>query len=312
MQKNLFTKILLISISLVLLSGIGFWLYYLNLVSDVKLLKDHYPVFDQKLKSYKLVKEKPKTWVSLQRISKQAREAIVISEDWAFYHHDGIDRNQIEIAVKESLDEGKLTRGASTITQQVIKNALLTPEKSLVRKLKEVLLATELEKVLTKEEILEHYLNLIELGKDLYGIGPASQFYFKKDPSMLTAKEGAFLAMLLPSPVKYSQSFRDRKLTEFADGQIKEILSKLKQAKVITDEQRNMFEQMPLNFEDRASGSNSNLELKVVDPANYDAEEDSYKNQKYQYGDQEKEAQEILNDLEKERLDIESETNEEY
>jgi monofunctional biosynthetic peptidoglycan transglycosylase len=222
---------------------------YFLFLNQVTKLKDHYPVFNKKLNHYELVAKKPKHWLGLKKVSKHARYAIMVSEDWAFYEHEGFDLNQIKIVLRDSLKERKLVRGASTITQQVVKNALLSNERSLTRKLKEFLLAREIEKVLTKDEILEIYLNLIELGDGVYGIHAGSYHYFKKHPSKLSAKEGAFLAMLLPSPKKYAQSFKNKILTKFATEQVANILVKLRQAKIITEKERLQLSYKKLNFE---------------------------------------------------------------
>lgn len=227
-------------------SAIAGFLYFED---QATLLVNHYPVWDFKTKKYKLVKKKPLHWVSLKDISHQAKWAIMISEDWAFFDHKGLDFNQLQVVLEESFKQKKLVRGASTITQQVVKNTLLSSEKSLTRKFKEMVLAFMIEQKLSKERILEIYLNLIELGVDLYGIKNASYFYFKKSPSKLNAKEGAFLAMLLPSPKRYSQSYRDRKLTKFAAEQVDKILGKLKMAKVITEDELFELQDHQLSFE---------------------------------------------------------------
>jgi len=206
--------------------------------SKVDLLITHYPVFDTAKGEYVLSPVKPSSWVKLNRISYEARWAIIVSEDWAFFDHEGIDLNQLKIAIKDSIQEGELTRGASTITQQVVKNVLLSNKREISRKIKEILLAREVERRLSKEKILEIYLNLIELGKNIYGVKEASFFYFNKHPRKLNAREGAFLAMLLPSPVKYSTSFYEKELTPFASEQVENILIKLRQAKIITEKER--------------------------------------------------------------------------
>lgn len=242
-------KIILIT---VVICTLGFWTAtysYNKFLEQTSRLKNEYPLFDTGLKHYVLVKKKPSHWVSLEKVPLIARWAIIVSEDWAFYEHEGYDEKQIGMALKESLDEGKLVRGASTITQQVIKNSLLSNEKTITRKVKEILLARQLEKVLTKDEILEIYLNLIELGDNIYGIEQASQKYFQKSSSSLNGKEAAFLAMLLPSPVKYAQSFRKEGLTPFAEEQVDSILVKLRQAKIITESQRLDLQSTPLSFE---------------------------------------------------------------
>ncbi len=238
-------KVLAFFFSLVLIV-FGILIYYWFYVG---ILKDHYVVFDSKNNQYKIVNEQPKNWVKLQDISRYGKWAIVISEDWAFFDHNGLDFNQIESVIEESLEEGKLVRGASTITQQVVKNAFLSNKKSLIRKIKEAYLALAIEHHLSKSQILEQYLNLVELGENIYGIKSASQYYFKKHPSELTAKEASFLAMLLPSPRRYAESFRRRRLTDFATDQISDILVKLRQAEIMSEEQRIMAEVEILPFE---------------------------------------------------------------
>ena len=126
-------------------------------------------------------------------------------------------------------------RGASTITQQLIKNLYLNHDKTFGRKIKELVLALIIEQKCTKEKILETYLNIIEYGKGLYGINQASQFYFHKKAASLSARESAFLAMLLPSPIKYSRSFKNHKLSDFAKRIVDSVLLKMKQAGAINE-----------------------------------------------------------------------------
>lgn len=223
--------------------------YYLISNPNLKGLSGKYPIYDKDKKAYVLSAVKPSHWVRLDRISYYARWAIIVSEDWAFYEHKGIDLRQLKIAIEDSIEEGELTRGASTITQQVIKNAVLSPRREISRKLKEIILAYELEKILSKDKILEHYLNLVELGKGIYGIKNASFYYFNKHPKDLNAREGAFLAMLLPSPKKYSQSFYEKELSSFAKEQVNSILVKLRQAKILTECERRRQANMPFFWE---------------------------------------------------------------
>lgn len=198
--------------------------------------------------SYTFSSEKPKNWIALNHIKKSAYSAIVVSEDWAFYDHQGVDYNQLQIAILESL-EGKRTRGASTISQQVVKNVFTNSERTLSRKIKELLGTIVLEKFLTKDKILEIYLNVIQYGEGLYGIEDASRHYFKKSASKLTTKEGAFLAMLLPSPVRYSQSFKEKELTDYARTTINTILDKMAVAKYITKKEALSLKEQKLSFE---------------------------------------------------------------
>lgn len=226
-------------------------------VPKLKDLKTQYPhvIYHGPKEPFEveIVKTQPAGWASLDQISKNAQMAILISEDWAFYSHPGYDGKQIREAIEESIESGKLKRGASTITQQVVKNVYLSQEKSLIRKARELWLATKIEKVLGKKRILEIYLNIAEWGEGIFGISKASQHYFQKPPSELSAKEGAFLAMLLPSPKKYSISFRKKELTRYSRKTIRSILNKLESAKVLTSEQKKEELEKPLSFESSQS-----------------------------------------------------------
>lgn len=185
---------------------------------------------------YKFTDKKPKNWVSLKDINYTAAHAIVVSEDWAFYGHNGYDMGQIKEAAEEAI-EGDRTRGASTISQQVVKNLFLSPEKTVTRKLTELMYSTYMERNVSKEKILETYLNIAEFGPGIYGIEAASRHYFKKAPKELTPREGAFLAMLLPSPKRYGESFRKGEMTEFAQKTVNNILDKMVVAKYLKKDQ---------------------------------------------------------------------------
>jgi monofunctional biosynthetic peptidoglycan transglycosylase len=235
----------LIFLLLIFLISIG--LYASN---DADKLKNKFTHYNLKSSSYELLTKKPKSWTSISQISKEALWAIIVSEDWAFYDHRGVDLRQIKVAIEDKVIEGDKIRGASTISQQVVKNAFYSNKRSYIRKFKELIGTIKLEQILTKDEILEQYINLAEFGKDLYGIHAAAKYYFKKTPKDLSAKEGAFLAMLLPSPVKYSISFRQGRLTDYAQSTIDKILVKLRQAKIITEEQRLDENRSYLRFED--------------------------------------------------------------
>lgn len=191
----------------------------------------------------------PANWTPLSQISKRAQGAVIVSEDWAFYTHPGYDEKQLREVIEQSIEQKQLKRGASTITQQVVKNIYLSKEKSVVRKVRELWMATKIEKVLGKSRILELYFNIAELGEGIFGIGQASHFYFHKNPSELSAKEGAFLAMLLPSPKKYAISYRHGELTPYARKIIRSILNKLVMAHYLTPEERDKEWLTPLSFE---------------------------------------------------------------
>lgn len=166
-------------------------------------------------------------YVPLGQISKHLRDAVLASEDSAFFDHHGIDWVELRESLKKNLKEGRFARGGSTITQQLAKNVYFDGQKSLFRKLKEAIVATRIEKLYSKNQILEKYLNVVEFGKDIYGIKAASFYYFDIPPSQLSVAQSVWLAFLLPNPEKYSVSFHKGKLTPFAHRQMRMLVSRL-------------------------------------------------------------------------------------
>ena len=142
--------------------------------------------------------------VKLIDVPDMVRKAFLAAEDASFYSHHGIDPVSIARAVYKNLQSGNVKQGASTITQQVVKNLLLTPEKSLIRKAKEAILSYRLELRFKKDEIFEIYLNQIFFGNRAYGLKAASSIYFHKNLSELTLAEAALLAGLPKGPSRYS------------------------------------------------------------------------------------------------------------
>jgi len=147
-------------------------------------------------------------WTPINSIPSEMEWAVIVAEDANFYSHEGVDVKAIKAAIKYDLEKKRLARGASTITQQTAKNLFLSREKSLTRKLEELYLAKRMEQVLTKGRILELYLNIVELGPMVYGIGHGAQYYFSKQASSLTPRECAFLAAMLPGPQKVYNPYR--------------------------------------------------------------------------------------------------------
>ncbi len=176
-------------------------------------------------------------YVTLENVSDKLIQALIISEDSTFFHHGGFDWSEIKESIERNLSRGKLARGGSTITQQIAKNAFLSSEKSFMRKFREALISYKIENTFTKKDILEKYLNIVEFGKNLYGIYEASQYYFFKHPSDLNWAESFFLIHLLPSPEIYSQGFRNHNLTAFNEQRIREIFSTLKRYGKIEEEE---------------------------------------------------------------------------
>lgn len=168
-----------------------------------------------------------RTMVPYENISRNIKNATVAIEDSEFYQHKGINFLAIIRSFLVDLTSGKLSQGGSTITQQLAKNALLTPEKSFTRKIKEIILAIKLEKVLSKEEILTLYLNEIPYGGNNYGIEAASQFFFGKSASILTLAESAYLAALPQAPTYYSPYGNHRKELEQRKNFVLERMFKL-------------------------------------------------------------------------------------
>jgi monofunctional biosynthetic peptidoglycan transglycosylase len=222
-------------------------------MTDVGVLRTQYPrvTYDSRTEkaSVRIVKQRPVGWVDLSQISKVAWSAIVMSEDDTFWTHNGFDWNQMWNAFQANLEKHKFARGGSTITQQVIKNVYLSNEKTLLRKAKEAFLTMRIERHVSKKRILEIYLNVVEFGPGVYGIGHASHYYFKKSASQLNAKEGAFLAILLPSPKRYSVSFRNRALTPFANDAVASLLGKLLAVHRIQEAEYEHALTTPLSFE---------------------------------------------------------------
>jgi monofunctional biosynthetic peptidoglycan transglycosylase len=139
-------------------------------------------------------------WTPSGSIPSEMKWAVILAEDANFYKHEGIDVKAVKNAIKYDLEKGSMARGASTITQQVAKNLFLSREKTVTRKLKELYLALRMEQELTKGRIIELYLNVVELGPMVYGIGNGSRYYFGKPASAMSPRECAFLAAMLPGP----------------------------------------------------------------------------------------------------------------
>lgn len=141
-------------------------------------------------------------WVSFDKISNSIKLAVIAGEDQKFFDHFGFDIESIEKAIKQN-KRRKITRGASTITQQTAKNLFLWADKSFIRKGLEAYFTLLLELFWSKDRILEVYLNIAQFGNDVYGVQEASERYFKKDANQLTDLNAAMLAAVLPNPNRY-------------------------------------------------------------------------------------------------------------
>lgn len=166
-------------------------------------------------------------YVPLKSISPYFQKTVLLTEDSTFFQHKGFDWTSIEKNAREGWENGVFKKGGSTITQQLAKNMFLSQDRTFNRKGREALITYLIEKNLSKNEILERYLNVIEFGKDLYGVKSAAKFYFQKSPAELSITESAFLAMLLPNPKKYSSSFHKKELTAFAKKRMTQIVDNM-------------------------------------------------------------------------------------
>jgi monofunctional biosynthetic peptidoglycan transglycosylase len=151
-------------------------------------------------------------WVGYSRISPTLVRAVLVTEDAAFYQHEGLDFDEIKASMEINWAKGQFVRGASTITQQLAKNLYLTPSRNPYRKLAELYIARRLEVELTKARILELYLNLIEWGDGIWGAEAAARAYFGVPASQLSAEQSALLAGAIINPRVYRPSHPNARL----------------------------------------------------------------------------------------------------
>ena len=218
-------NILLISISIVLLTSVlivGVLWTYSNDIPDYKFLKNYKPPVSSKVYSGEgeLVadfSQEKRVFVPYSSIPKNVINAFLSAEDKNFFSHPGVDAKGVLRAVVNNISNiisSERLEGASTITQQVAKNFLLTNEVSINRKIKEAILAFRIERALSKERILELYLNQIYLGSGAYGIAAASLEYFDKSIRDINYSEAALLAALPKAPSRYNP-YRDIEVAKF-------------------------------------------------------------------------------------------------
>ena len=151
-------------------------------------------------------------WVPYNRISDQLKRAVLVAEDSAFWDHEGIDLEQLQKSLEINIEQGRIARGGSTITQQLAKNLYLSPSRDPLRKLRELMIARRLEAELSKRRILELYLNAIEWGDGIYGAEAASRAYFGKGAASLGPSEAALLAGSIINPRVYSPASPNARL----------------------------------------------------------------------------------------------------
>jgi hypothetical protein len=163
-------------------------------------------------------------WTGIDRISPFMQVAVLTTEDGGFYRHHGFNRAAMRNALVADLKAGRFARGASTITMQLAKNLFLSRDKTLSRKLEEVILADYLEQAFTKKELMELYLNVIEFGPNVYGITQAAFQYFGRKPDELDVAECLFLSSILPSPIRFHKLAEKPKLSDSWTRHVRELM----------------------------------------------------------------------------------------
>jgi hypothetical protein len=187
-------------------------------------------------------------FVPFEDISPFVVKSIMSTEDSAFMTHHGFIPSEFRTALVSNLKAGAFKYGASSITMQLVKNVLLFREKTLARKLQELFLTWDVENTLTKERILEIYLNVIEYGPGLYGIGPAAQQYFGKPAKDLNPVEAAFFSSILPSPKERYKQYCEGTLTKWTADKIQRILAIMYKRDRLTEAEFTQAQATPLLF----------------------------------------------------------------
>ncbi len=252
------SKIFLICFGFLLVSFFGVIVYFYASTASIKL--DHSRLIDlQRTVTYydkygkEFAHEANGTNIcEFSKIPTHTKNAFISIEDKRFYSHNGVDFRGLFRALLSNIKSGSFKEGASTISQQLIKNTHLSSNKTLNRKLAEVKLALELEKYYTKDEILEKYLNTIYFGDNCYGITNASKHYFNKSPESLSINESAVLAGLIKAPSNYSPFVNYDKCVKRKNV----VLEQMKNQDFISSEEyeRLVNEKIKLNYDDSACG----------------------------------------------------------
>lgn len=151
-------------------------------------------------------------WRDYDDISEYLKRAIIVSEDGKFSQHHGFDWSGIQHALERNKDQGKVVAGGSTISQQLAKNLFLYNKRSFIRKGQETISTYMMERMWSKQRILEVYLNSVEFGEHIYGVEAATQHYFGKSAKSLSREQASFLAAILPNPKYYDEHRNDSRV----------------------------------------------------------------------------------------------------
>jgi hypothetical protein len=188
------------------------------------------------------------SFVALATLPQHVVRAITIAEDASFWVHDGFDFHEMQDAIAAGARRGQLGRGASTISQQVAKNLWLGRERTLARKVREALLTIALEASVPKRRILEIYVNIAEWGPGIVGLGEAARHYFQQDARDLTPRQAAFLASIIPNPVRFHVYCSRGELSPTWNARVDELLTRLWATGVLTTDQLDAALVEPLVF----------------------------------------------------------------
>lgn len=242
--------IILVGIALLILTPVLTYLYFVRDLSSKENILSHKNagviLTDRNGKTFfTLYEAKSKHTVPLSQIPKSLQQAVVATEDKDFYKHPGFSIEGIGRALVSDVQKEQLAQGGSTITQQLVKNTLLTQEKNFLRKYQELFLAIEIERRFSKEDILEMYLNTVYYGEGAFGVEDAAQTYFGEHASDLTLSQSALFAAILPAPSAYSPLSGDE--TKAFNRQ-KLVLSLMEKQGYITQLQRQQAETQTILF----------------------------------------------------------------
>jgi monofunctional biosynthetic peptidoglycan transglycosylase len=221
---------LAIAIALLLVTAVQLWFY-----AHVLWWRDHAPsssaFMERRLETMRVKNPKAALahrWTDYERISSHLKRAVVAAEDAKFIGHTGFDWEAISKAIERNEKKGKVVAGASTISQQLAKNLFLSGERSYLRKGQEAIITWMLEATLSKRRILELYLNLAEWGEGVFGAEAAAQYHFKTNAAALNEGQAAYLAVILPSPRRYTPG----RFTPYIQGRIETIRARMPAAQI--------------------------------------------------------------------------------
>jgi penicillin-binding protein 1A len=243
---GLWSSLLLLTIGLGAAAGI--FVGFLRDLPNLEGLEEYQPsvattLYTDQDEPFHSFYEQRRTLVPLAKIPTQLKQAVLAVEDAQFYEHHGLSKRGIARALIMNVLTGRKAQGGSTITQQLARGLFLTPEKNIARKVKEALLAVEIEKQFSKDKILELYFNLVYFGHGSYGVEAASQTYFQKPVGELTLPEAAMLAGLPSAPNRFSpivDPVRARRRREH-------VLNRMVDQRYITREQADVASRTPFN-----------------------------------------------------------------